>query len=287
MGLETGWRLDETAPGPRKPLYVQGGPGLRVALDGPALCIRRPAKATVLYPLARLARVVSRGAVNWDCEALLGCAEAGVPVVFLHRDGTVRGYLFGGGRLGRDPHDLLYTRLRARLTRPGGMARYGAWRDGMTRAAIRVLGQRLGLALANHEAESLRQALARTRRRYAGAGECALIEGRLRGLSAGLGADVLAEAGLDAARWRALDFNFDLAGDLADLLGWALEEPLLATLRARFEGGPAPNLNDETQLTGWFEMHATELRRLGRQWLHRLRQWLEGCEPWRDSGGFT
>lgn len=31
----------------------------------------------------RLARVISQGPVDWHCEALLGCAEAGVPVVFL------------------------------------------------------------------------------------------------------------------------------------------------------------------------------------------------------------
>ncbi|MBK7543164.1 MAG: CRISPR-associated endonuclease Cas1 [Candidatus Competibacteraceae bacterium] len=81
-----------------------------------------------LDTLRRLARVISQGPVDWHCEALLGCAEAGVPVVFLRGDGAVRAYAFGGRRLGRDPHDLLYTRLRARLARPGGMARYGVAR---------------------------------------------------------------------------------------------------------------------------------------------------------------
>lgn len=286
MGIEAGWPVDEAAPGPRKPLYLQAGAGLRVVLDGRALCVRRPAKAAVLYPLARLARVVSRGAVNWDCEALLGCAEAGVPVVFLYRDGAVRGYLFGGDAGSRDPHDLLYTRLRARLTRPGGLARYGAWRENMTRLAIRALGQRLGQSLADREVARVRQTLAQTRRRYAAAGACALIEGRVRGLVAGLGAQALAEAGLDAARWAKLNLGVDPPGDLADLLGWALEEPLLATLRARFEGGPAPDLNDEAQLTGWFEAHAADLRRLGHAWLHQLRQWLETCKSWHDNGDF-
>ncbi|MCC7220094.1 MAG: hypothetical protein IT490_05140, partial [Candidatus Contendobacter sp.] len=45
MATETGWLLDDDAPGPRKPLYLRGGPGLRVEVDGPALRIRRPMQA--------------------------------------------------------------------------------------------------------------------------------------------------------------------------------------------------------------------------------------------------
>lgn len=276
MRTECGWLLDEDAPGPRKPLYLRGGPGMQVDADGPALRVRRPARAAQWFPLARVARVVSSGAVVWDCEALLLCAEAGTPVVFLQRDGSVRGYLFGGDARSRDPHDLLYTRLRARLTRPGGMARYGAWREAMTRAAIRALGAQLGQRLDYEAPHRVRQALAETRRRYAGAGPAVLIEGRLRGWLAALSAELLAEVGLDAARWTKLDFGMDLAGDLAELLGWALEAPMLAALEARWRGEPgALNLVEEGQLLGLFERHAPDLRRLGLDSLHHLRQWLE------------
>ncbi|MFO1420647.1 MAG: CRISPR-associated endonuclease Cas1 [Candidatus Competibacteraceae bacterium] len=276
MRTETGWLLDEDAPGPRKPLYLRGGPGMRVDADGPALRVRRPARAAQWFPLARLARVVSSGAVEWDCEALLACAEAGTPVVFVQRDGAVRGYLFGGDARSRDPHDLLYTRLRARLSRPGGMARYGVWRNAMIRAAVRALGAQLGQGLGDQAPHRLRQALAETRRRYAGPGPAALIEGRLRGWLSGLSAELLAEVGLDAARWSRLDFEFDLAGDLAELLGWALEAPVLAALEARFRGEPgALDLVVEAQLLGLFERHAPDLRRLGLDGLHQLRQWLE------------
>ncbi len=275
MRAEPVWRLDEDTPGPRKPLYLRGGPGLRVELDGPALRLRRPAKAVVWYPLARLARVVSSGMVAWEVEALLACAGAGVPVVFLRRDGSVRAYLSGDGARSRDPHDLLYTRLRARLARPGGMRRYGDWRRAMTGAALRALGAQLGQRLDGEEPHRVRQALAQTRRRYAGAGPCALIEGRLHGLRAALSAELLAEVGLDAARWAKLEEGPDLAGGLAELLGWALEAPLLAVLEQRFRGEPAPNLLDEAQLIGWFEARAVDLRRLGLDALHQLRQWLE------------
>ncbi|MDG4554111.1 MAG: CRISPR-associated endonuclease Cas1 [Candidatus Competibacter sp.] len=275
MRTEPLWRLDEDAPGPRKPLYLRGGPGLRVEADGPALRLRRPAKAAVWYPLARLARVVSSGMVDWDAEALLACAEAGVPVVFLRRDGSVRAYLSGGGARSRDSHDLLYTRLRGRLSQPGGMARYGGWRNAMTRAAVQALSAQLGSRLEGEAPHRLRQALTETRQRYAGVGPCALIDGRLHGLRAGLSAELLAETGLDAARWAKLEDGPDLAGDLAELLGWALEAPLLAVLERRFRGEPAPDLLDEAQLIGWFESRAADSRRLGLDALHRLRQWLE------------
>ncbi|MBK7542977.1 MAG: hypothetical protein IPI57_14660 [Candidatus Competibacteraceae bacterium] len=248
--------------------------------------MRRPQQATVFYPLVRLARVISQGPVDWHCEALLGCAEAGVPVVFLRGDGAVRAYAFGGRRLGRDPHDLLYTRLRARLARPGGMARYGAWRDAMMQVALRVLHRRLGDALTDCRADGPALGFAAIWSGVAGAQECASIERRLHGLLAGLSAQLLAEAGLDAARWCKLDFEFDLAGDLAALLGWALAEPVFLTLRDRAGGVSVLDLNDQRQLIALFEIHAEDLRRLGRRWLHQLRQWLETCEPWREGGGF-
>lgn len=287
MSVKTGWRWDESARGPRKPLYLQGGLALRVSLDGPALVVRQPVKAAMLYPLARLARVISRGAVDWDHLALLGCAEAGVPVVFLHRDGAVRAYWFGGRRLARDPHDLLYTRLRARLSRPGGMARYEAWRRGKTQAAERALRQRLGLSLTDGSLTPLPCLTTHLWRQFVEERERALLERRLRGLLAGLSAQVLAEAGLDAARWCKLNFQWDLIGDLAELLSWELVEPVLAALQKRCVSETGPNLNDEAQLTAWFEAHTLDLWRLGRQWLHHLRQWLETCEPWRERDGFT
>lgn len=105
--------------------------------------------------------------------------------------------------------------------------------------------------------------------------QAALIEQRVRGLLARLSAQVLEEVGLGAACWPKLEFALDLAGDLAELLGWALEWPLLEALQTRFGGGPGPDLTDEAQLIGLFEAHVAELRRLGLEWLNQLRQGLE------------
>ena len=274
MATETGWLVDDDAPGPRKPLYLRGGPGLRVEVDGPALRIRRPMQAALLFPLARVGRVISSGPVDWPCEALLACAGAGVPVVFLCRDGSVRGYLFGGDSRCRDPHDLLYTRLRARLTRPGGMQRYGEWREAMTRAAVRALSRQLGQQPEERDPTQMRQRLAEIRQRYAGPGPALLIEGRLRGLLAGLSAELLAEVGLDARRWPKLEFTFDLVGDLAELLRWAMETPVLAAL-ARREEPDGLDLSTERDLIVVFERSVADLRRLGLDALHLLRQKLE------------
>ncbi len=274
MTIETGWLVDDDAPGPRKPLYLKGGPGLQVELDGPALRVRRPAQATLLFPLTRLARVISSGQVDWPCEALLACAGAGVPVVFLCRDGSVRGYLFGGDRRCRDPHDLLYTRLRARLTRPSGMQRYGEWREAMNRAAVRALSRQLEQQPEEHDPGRMRRRLTEIWRRYAGPGPAWLIEGRLRGLLTGLSTELLAEVGLDARRWPKLEFSFDLAGDLAELLRWAVETPVLAALARRGEPD-ALDLSTERDLITVFERSMVDLRRLGLDALHLLRQKLE------------
>lgn len=273
---EIGYRWEGEATGPRKPLYLRGCPGIQVDADGPALRVRQPMKAALLFPLERLVRVVSSGAVQWEGEALLACAEAAVPVVFLQRDGAVRAYLFGRNSRSRDPHDLLYTRLRARLTRPNGMKRYDQWRRMTTEAAVGVLLRQWGRRFNERHPGRLRQALAADRARYAGPGPAELIRARLHGLLAALSAELLAEVGLDAWRWTKLDFPFDLVGDLADLLGWAMETPVLKVLEAQDQGkANAPYLADEAQLAALFERYVPDLRRVGLDALRQLRQTLE------------
>ncbi|MCP5197803.1 MAG: CRISPR-associated endonuclease Cas1 [Gammaproteobacteria bacterium] len=276
MWDEIDHRWNDETPGPRKPLYLRGNPGMRVEADGPALRVRQPAKAALLFPLTRVVRVVSSGAVQWEGEALLACAEAAVPVVFLYRDGAVRAYLFGKNTRARDPHDLLYSRLRARLTRPNGMKRYDQWRRTMTQAAVQALHEQWGSRFTEHHPGRLRQDLAVIRQRYAGPGPAELIDARLHGLLVGLSAELLAEVGLDAQCWPKLDFAFDLAGDLADLLRWALERPVSTALEAHYRGGAdAPYLVEEAQLIALFERAASDLRRLGLDALRQLRQMLE------------
>ena len=82
--------------------------------------------------------------------------------------------------------------------------------------------------------------------------------------------------GLDAWRWTKLDFPFDLVGDLAKVLHWALEMPVLKVLEAYSQGKPdAPYLAEEAQLTALFERYVPDLRRVGLDALRQLRQLLE------------
>lgn len=61
-----------------------------VLLDGPALRLRRAGLPDVFAPLPRLARVVVHGPrVQWRTEALLACAEGGVPVLLLSGRGAL------------------------------------------------------------------------------------------------------------------------------------------------------------------------------------------------------
>lgn len=260
--------LDEHAEGLRKPLYLQGHSGLGVELDGRALRISQPERAVTLYPLARLARVLSKGEVRWSCAALLGCADAGVPVVFIDREGGVRGYLFGPSA----GEDALYRRLRACLRRPGGRNRYADWRRTMADHARQTLAEQLRQAGACPGPVPAWRGLVPLGRGVAVAVPDEALLRRLRGLLAGLSAQLLTEAGLGAARLVDLE-PLALVDDLADLLGWALAEPVLAAARCRVE--PGPDWRDERALTALVEGRRDEVFRFGRLLLGRLRQWLE------------
>jgi hypothetical protein len=268
MHAEPVWRLDEDAPGPRKPLYLRGGPGMRIDADGPALRLRRPAKAAVWYPLARLARVLSKGEVRWSCEALLACAEVGVPVVFLNRDGDVRAYLFGAS----SGESVLYGRLRACLRRSDVLNRYASWRRAMMDHARQALEWQLQQAGVCPEPVLAWRGVMPVRRGMVVAVLARAVVRRLRGLLAGLSAQLLAEAGLNAERLADLE-PLTLVDDLAELLSWALAEPALVATWHR--AGPGPDGHDEQTLMVLVEARRDEVFRFGRLLLGRLRQWLE------------
>lgn len=260
--------LDEHAEGLRKPLYLQGQNGLTVELDGPALRIRQPDRAAMLYPLARLARVLSKGEVHWTCAALLACAEAGVPVAFLDGNGGVRGYLFGPS----SGDDTLYLRLRASLRRSDGLSRYADWRRAMTDHARRALEQQLRQADVGLIPGLAWRGLTPVGPRAVGAAPDRVVLGRLRGPLAGMSAQLLVEAGLNAARLADLE-PLNLVDDLAELLGWALAEPVLTAARRRAE--PESAGRDERDWVALVEGRRDEVFRFGRLLLGRLRQWLE------------
>lgn len=261
--------LEDHPKGLRKPLYLQGQNGLAVELDGPALRIVQPARAMTFYPLARLACVLSKGGVHWSCEALLACAEARIPVVFLHGDGGVRAYLFGSA-LGEA---ALYQRLRELLRHTDGLRQYQEWRRRMMCHAQRALLEQLRqhrcgveLVLAGSDV------VAGCRQPMIVVMPDKMPWRRLCGLLAGLSVQLLQEAGIDAGRLCHLE-RLPLVDDLAELLVWAVLGPILI---AQCGAKSSLNLADERGLTALVEGQRDEVLRFGRLLLAQLRYCLEG-----------
>ena len=79
-----------------RPLYLDAALPWQVRLDdGPALHVSAPGRARSLYPLQRLARVITPSNAQWSTPALLACLRAGVPVLFHDVHGDTVGWCFG------------------------------------------------------------------------------------------------------------------------------------------------------------------------------------------------
>ena len=125
-----------------RPLYIDGVPGCRVVLDEPALRIVVPESADQLFPLSRISRVVCKGVVEWSMSALLACADAGINLLFLHKNGEVRARWLGTG----SERQSLTQRLVDLLSRADGKQRYDNWYLSMQKLAARSFARRLGLS---------------------------------------------------------------------------------------------------------------------------------------------
>ena len=124
-----------------RPLYIDGSPGCRVVLDEPALRVVVPDKADQLFPLSRISRVVCKGVVEWSMSALLACADAGINLLFLEKNGEVRARWLGRG----NARQSLTQRLVDLLARADGLQRYENWHLSMQKLAARSFARRMGL----------------------------------------------------------------------------------------------------------------------------------------------
>jgi hypothetical protein len=125
-----------------KPLYIEGAPGCRVVLDEPALRVSLPEKADQLFPLSRISRVVCKGVVEWSMSALLACADAGIFVLFLEKNGELRARWSGRG----GERQAMAQRLVDLLARADGPALYENWMRSMEKLAARSFARRIGMA---------------------------------------------------------------------------------------------------------------------------------------------
>lgn len=258
-----------TSEVPPKALYLRGGKGLTVTLDGRALRVRRLERAAIFYPLTRLARILSQGQVEWSYAALLACAGAGIPVVFLDGNGGARAYLFGAS----SGQGGLYRRLRAEVWRAEGPNRYRDWRRTMTACARRALQQRLRqCGVLSDPVLAWRGFTPLT---HSAAIHCSetVAPQSLHGVLTGLSAQLWLEAGLNAARLAHLE-RLPLVDDLADLLAWALAEPILLERRNNTES----TVDDAAlrHMVMLVEARREEILQFGRTLLMRLRLCLGG-----------
>lgn len=202
-----------------RPLYIDGSPGCRVVLDEPALRVCVPEKADQLFPLSRVSRVVCNGVVEWTMPALLACADAGILVLFLERNGKVRARWLGHG----GERQALAQRLVDLLARGDGPGLYENWYLSMEKLAARSFARRMAL---NDWREisvvQLRKHLALALEKV-GRQRANLLQSLLQ-------AELLswlADAGLGSDDEALLNDKLDLASDLSKLLLWDFYPSLL------------------------------------------------------------
>lgn len=202
-----------------RPLYIDGSPGCRVVLDEPALRVVVPDKADQLFPLSRISRVVCKGVVEWSMPAMLACADAGINLLFLQKNGEVRARWLGRG----GERQSLTQRLVDLLARADGLQCYENWFLSMQKLAARSFARRMGLVEWREVSiNELRQRLSLS----------LSIEGQhranlLQGLLHSELLNLLSDCGFCSDDEALLSGNLDLALDLSRLLVWDFYPSLL------------------------------------------------------------
>ena len=220
----------KTAPTPLRTLYLDGGPGLRVMQDGPALRVRGVNAADRLYPLRRLSQVIVHGPVEWSTPALLACAETAVSVVFLAADGALRGCL-SGPPAANDPLVDLNLALESFLDREDGLSRYHVWFSAKAQQA------RLGFLRAarwttlHTDPQTVRKLIEQRARLYARAGQLRRFDRQVYGLIRALIEKLLQDSRLDTAQPGLILLRIDIARDIANILVWTIQKEKLAYLK--------------------------------------------------------
>ncbi|MGR9117684.1 MAG: CRISPR-associated endonuclease Cas1 [Gammaproteobacteria bacterium] len=195
-----------------KPLYLKNVGDMQVDFEEPALKVSVTNKTRQLFPLSRVSRVVVTGRVDWSMQALMACADAGVPVVFLRETGEVRGQWLGIRQQQRNLVQLFSDLLQ----RADAVDRYQDWYSGMQRMAVRSAARRLGFA-DWQDADAVILKAWYDRSQY-GSWHC--VNGWIQGFLLSSVLWELGRLGLDARSeyWR--DQRFSLAEDFCGILFW-------------------------------------------------------------------
>lgn len=253
-----------------KTLYLDGRQHLEVLLDGPALRVRSAGRADGRYPLARVSRVVTLGAVRWQPQALLACFHFQVPIAVLEPSGRfvrIRFPVAAEPGLGRHLGEVLE------------IARYRRRYDGWLREAERR--ERADVAL-HHDvtsrqfrSENVWQAIL-TRQAGGPCGRVGRHYAYLRGLTMAHAASLLSRIGLpnDAQMWTRQEFRF--LNDIVRLEQWRHVD-IVSQLIADESGC------NRRALTEAFESQAEARERRITSWRQGLLLALLGV--WPEVGG--
>ncbi len=121
--------LSQTSPRPSTPgpgaraLYLGARDKKQVSCTAEALVVRNNKAQTLRYPLARVARVVSSTAVDWNGSALALCMQRGISICWLDTQGNALGACYP-----RQRHATgLATALEVWLESPDGPLHYQQW----------------------------------------------------------------------------------------------------------------------------------------------------------------
>lgn len=89
-----------------------------IALDAPALKISRAEKSSIWMPFRRVRQIVSGTKAHWEPEAIIACAEKGIPIIFCNarKQMVARLGTIGRHRLSLTVNNLLAQELALYLT---------------------------------------------------------------------------------------------------------------------------------------------------------------------------
>ena len=209
-------------------LYVDAsGAPVRLLRDGPALELRRPWGAQGRVPLRCLSRLVLRGPAEIDGRLLESLLEAGIPLSFLRRDGTLLGSCLPVRSRRTDTRVLIE---QAAATGALGEIREN-WCAAEERRLVLDLRTSLGLLLRDLRRRSVDLRIHALLERQGAPLSAEEMLARMRALLESHLARLLLEEGLGWRFQGGDPENWNLRADMADILILALVPTLLDLAR--------------------------------------------------------
>lgn len=250
-------------------LYLDAATAWHVKLaEGDALNVSAPGRARCLYPLDRLARVVTPAHADWALTALLACLQAGVPVVFHNSHGEPVAWCFGPRRR----ETTLTGLLREGLGRPEWEQAFGAWHAAAERRLIVQALAATGTPCAGLDASSARATLCNRHRQRIGVPVGPMLRA-LRRAAAGLASEQLQRHVDDPALIGFARPGLHLGLVLTDLLEWPMHRLLWTHTAAEITTAPPARLAAALVEKRGAVLHRTLGDLFGELELH-LREWL-------------